>query len=116
MQTTYQGSCHCGEVSFEVTLDPDESVSCDCSICSKKGSIINRVSEDQFKLLTPLENLSLYQFNKHIAKHYFCPTCGIYTFHRPRTAPEMWGINVRCLDGVDLAAIEIKQVQGSRLD
>ncbi|HEY5622236.1 MAG TPA: GFA family protein [Gammaproteobacteria bacterium] len=116
MKDTYQGSCHCGAVRFEVTLDPDESVVCDCSICSKKGGIINRVAEDQFKLLTPLEDLPVYQFNKRIAKHYFCPICGIYTFHRPRTAPEKWGVNVRCLEGIDLDAIKITQVHGSKLD
>ncbi len=116
VRKTYQGSCHCGAVRFEATLDPDESVSCDCSICSKKGGIINRVAEDQFTLHTPLEDLPVYQFNKRIAKHYFCPICGIYTFHRPRTAPDKWGVNVRCLEGVDLSAIQINQVQGSRLD
>ncbi len=116
MEKTYQGSCHCGTVRFEVTLDPDTSVSCDCSICAKKGGIINRVTEENFKLLAPIENLSLYQFNKRIAKHYFCTTCGIYTFHRPRTAPELWGVNVRCLEEIDLAAIEITEVHGSRLD
>ena len=116
MKNTYQGSCHCGEVRFEVTLDPDDSVRFAPSLPLQDDHIINRVAEAQFKLLTPLENLTLYQFNKRIAKHYFCPTCGIYTFHRPRTAPEMWGVNVRCLDGVNVSTIEIKQVQGSFLD
>ena len=76
----------------------------------------------QGKPMTPsekvdaLEDAQLAEFNKRIAKHYFCPVCGIYTFHRPRTAPELWGVNVRCLEGVDLDAIEIKQVHGSQLD
>tara|TARA_B100000029_G_scaffold400963_1_gene400024 strand:+ start:209 stop:559 length:351 start_codon:yes stop_codon:yes gene_type:complete len=116
MKKTYQGSCHCGAVRFEVALDMDESMVCDCSICSKKGGILNRVPEDQFTPLTPIDDLPVYQFNKRIAKHYFCPTCGIYTFHRPRSAPDLWAINVRCLDGVDLNAIQIGQIHGSEFD
>ena len=116
MKDSYKGSCHCGQVEFDVTLDLDKSVVCDCSICSKKGGIINRVAPEDFELHTPIESLSLYQFHTRTAKHYFCPTCGIYTFHRPRTAPEMWGINVRCLEGVDLSNIKITQVHGSQFD
>jgi hypothetical protein len=38
------------------------------------------------------------------------------TFRCPRTAPELWGVNVRCLEDVDLSSIPIKYVYGSRLD
>jgi hypothetical protein len=116
MQQKFTGSCHCGNVRFEVDLDPAEAVVCDCSICSKKGVIIGRVAEAQFRLLTPLENLGLYQFHKRIAKHYFCPQCGVHTFNRPRSAPELWAVNLRCLDDLDIDSLEPKQVHGSRLD
>jgi hypothetical protein len=116
MKQKFAGSCHCGKVRFEVELDPAEAVICDCSICTKKGAILGRVSEADVNLLTPLEDMTLYQFNKRIAKHYFCPVCGIHTFNRPRSAPELWAINLRCLPEVDLAALSPKQVHGSRLD
>jgi hypothetical protein len=66
--------------------------------------------------LTPIEDLLLYQWHTMVAKDYFCPTCGILPFRRPRTAEDVWGINVRCLDGVDLSSIPTKPVHGSRLD
>ena len=116
MKQSFEGSCHCGKVRFEVDLDPTDALVCDCSICTKKGVIIGRVSEAQFRLQTPLDELALYQFNKRIAKHYFCPVCGIHTFNRPRSAPELWAVNIRCLAGVDLAALTPKQVHGSQLD
>lgn len=112
----FEGSCHCGRVRFEAELDPDDAVECDCSICAKKGVIIGRVTEAQFRLLTPLDRLSLYQFNKRIAKHYFCPICGIQTFARPRTAPDLWAVNLRCLHDLDPAALKPRQVKGSSLD
>lgn len=64
-----------------------------------------RIEPADFQLLTPLAGLSVYTFNKHIAKHYFCPRCGIHPFHLPRSYPDQWAVNVRCLAGVDLAYI-----------
>lgn len=115
MRQTYQGSCHCGQVRFEVDAELDHVRVCDCSICRKRGALLHRVDEDQFRLLTPLEDLVLYQFHTRTARDYFCPTCGILSFRRPRTAPEQWSINVRCLEGVDLDAIPVKRLYSSRL-
>jgi hypothetical protein len=116
MKQTYKGSCHCGKVQFEVDVDLDHVRVCDCSICRRRGALIHRVEEKCFRPLTPIEELSLYQWHTKTAKDYFCPNCGILPFRRPRTAPELWGINVRCLEGVDLPSIPIKYVYGSRLD
>ena len=63
-----------------------------------------------------METLSSYQWGTMTARDYFCPTCGILPFRRPRTAPGMWGVNVRCLEDVDLNAMPIKYVHGSKLD
>jgi len=112
---TYKGSCHCGRVRFEIDTVLDHVRVCDCSICKRRGALIHRVEEKNFRLLTTIEDLSVYKFNTHTARDYFCPTCGILPFRRPRTAPHVWGINVRCLEGVDLDAIPVKRVFGSRL-
>jgi hypothetical protein len=113
MKTTYQGSCHCGAVRFEVDAVLDQVRVCDCSICRRRGALNYRVEPADFRLLTPLEDLTLYQFHTRTAKDYFCPTCGIQPFRRPRTAPELWTINVRCLEGVDFDAIAVQLVFGS---
>src|ERR1700757_3705904 len=107
MLKTYQGSCHCGKTRFEVDADLDHVRVCDCSICRRRGALIHRVPPEDFRLATPLEELARYPFHTRTARDYFCPTCGILPFRRPRTGPDLWGINVRCLDGVDLDAIPI---------
>lgn len=89
---------------------------CDCSICRRRGALIHRVEGDCLRLLTPIGGLSLYQWHTKTAKDYFCPDCGILPFRRPRTAPGMWGVNVRCLESVDLNAIPIKYVHGGKLE
>ena len=124
---TYRGACHCGRVRFEVDLDLDHVRSCDCSICRRRGALIHRVDADRVRLLTPLEDLTLYQWHTRTAEDYFCPTCGILPFRRPRHRtndeigqgmPEFsgWSVNVRCLEGVDLDAIPIRRVHGSKLE
>ena len=124
---TYRGSCHCGRVRFEVDCDLDHVRSCDCSICRKRGALIHRVEAERLRLLTPIEDLTLYQWHTRTAEDYFCPTCGILPFRRPRHRtpqeiaegkPEFsgWSINVRCLEGVDLDGIPVEQVHGSRLE
>jgi len=115
MKTTYQGSCHYGRVRFEIDADLDHVRVCDCSMCRRRGALIRRVEPADFRLLTPLEDLSLYTWHTHTARDYFCPTCGIQAFRRPRTAPEMWSVNIRCLEGVDLNAIPVQRLHGSRL-
>jgi len=112
----YDGSCHCGAVRFRARLDLDEAIVCDCTICRKKGSIAVRIEDSDFELLTPLDELGLYQFNKRIARHFFCTACGIHPFHRPRSYPDRWAVNVRCLDSVEIDTIEPRRVFGSRLD
>ena len=116
MTKTYSGSCHYGKVRFEVDADLDHVRVCDCSVCQKHGALNHRVEAACFRLLTPLEELSVYEWHARKAKDYFCPTCGILPFRRPRTAPHLWAVNIRCLDGVDLNEIPIRHVYGSRLD
>lgn len=69
----YKGSCHCGQVAFEVDGELKQVMDCNCSICSRKGSLLWLVPRDKLRLLTPEENLSTYTFGKHLIKHRFLP-------------------------------------------
>ncbi|MNJ92735.1 Glutathione-dependent formaldehyde-activating enzyme [compost metagenome] len=110
----YTGSCHCQKVSFEVEMDIENVISCNCSICHKKGHLLAFAPENNFKLLAGEEALDIYTFNKKVIHHMFCKTCGIGPFGRG-TMPDgtkMRAINVRCLDGVDLSQIPVQHVDG----
>ncbi|HEY2481892.1 MAG TPA: GFA family protein [Caulobacteraceae bacterium] len=100
---------------FRIEATLDQVRVCDCSICRRRGALIHRVEEQDFELLTPLEELSTYKFHTRQATDYFCPHCGVLPFRRPRTAPHLWSINVRCLEDVDLASVPVERVHGSRL-
>tara|TARA_R110001592_G_scaffold45303_1_gene144913 strand:- start:607 stop:954 length:348 start_codon:yes stop_codon:yes gene_type:complete len=113
--TKYRGSCHCGAVQFEIEGEFNEITICDCSICQRKNAKMLKVHESGFKLLAGEELLTDYQFNTRTAHHYFCKVCGIYPFHRKRTAPDSYGINVFCLDDFDQSGIPVRNSKGSTL-
>jgi hypothetical protein len=112
MLKTYEGGCHCGRVRFRATGDLSRVTACNCSMCTMKGLLHMIVAQDQFELLSGADHLTTYTFNTHVAKHTFCKTCGMHPFYVPRSNPDMIDVNVRCLDGVDLSAIEPMQFDG----
>jgi hypothetical protein len=101
-------------VTFEVEGTIDSALSCNCSICQRKGSLLWFVSRDQLQLLTPEKNLSTYMFNKHVIKHRFCANCGIHPYGEG-TDPKgnrMAAVNIRCLEGIELASVSVTQFDG----
>jgi hypothetical protein len=113
----YKGSCHCGKVAYEVEGTLDGVMACNCSICSRKGSLLWFVPRNQLRLLTPESDLGTYTFNKHRIKHRFCPKCGIHPFGEG-TDPKgnkMAAVNARCLEGIDLASVPVKHFDGRSL-
>ena len=93
------GGCHCGAVRFEVKLgDTVETRTCTCSICSMTGYEHVIVEGEAFRLLQGDEHLTRYAFNTGVASHLFCEICGVKGFYRPRSHPEGWSVNARCLD------------------
>jgi len=112
---TYRGSCHCGNVKYEVELDLSGPVlACNCSMCGRTGSLMTFVTEDKFTLVSGEESLSDYQFNTKKIHHLFCKNCGVRSFARgrgPGDSPTCM-INARCLEGVDPLALEVKRWDG----
>ena len=110
----YEGSCHCGKVAYEVEGTIDAAMACNCSICQRKGSLLWFVPRTRFTLKTPESNASSYLFNKHVISHRFCPVCGIHPYAEGQDAKgnATAAINVRCLEGIDLKTIPVKEFDG----
>ncbi|WNG39794.1 GFA family protein [Archangium minus] len=114
-QKKYTGGCHCGKVRFEATTDLSSVIECNCSICTKRGLLLSFVPSEQFAFVAGNEAaLKDYQFNKKVVHHLFCPDCGIESFGTGQTPDgrKMYAVNVRCLDGVDLASLKRTPVDG----
>jgi hypothetical protein len=114
-QKTYHGSCHCGAVRYEARSAPiTEVLSCNCSMCRRKGTLLAFIPAAGFTLAQGGEALTDYQFNRKAIHHLFCRTCGVTSFARGTSldGSEMVALNVRCLDEVDLDALKINAVDG----
>ena len=113
--STHTGSCHCGAVRYTVDVDLSKPViSCNCSMCGRSGTMLAFVSSAQFKLEQGSDALTDYLFNKEKIHHLFCKVCGIKSFARgpgPGGKP-MAAVNVRCLDGVDPATLQVTHYDG----
>ena len=118
MTQTYSGGCQCGKVRYEVQMDIGEVLACNCSRCGRLGSLLAFAPATQFKLLSGGDDLTKYEFNKHMIQHQFCATCGIQSFAigtHPKTGAKLAAINVRCVDGVDVDTLKVKKVDGRSL-
>ena len=94
----YQGSCHCGEITFVVEAPDDIEVeNCNCSICVMTGFLHLIVPQRNFRLIIGEASLTTYTFNTGVAKHTFCKICGIKPFYTPRSNPDGVDVNLRCL-------------------
>lgn len=110
---THRGGCHCGRVRFEVLAPARVEVSdCNCSICSKSGYLHLIVEGAHFKLLSGREVLSTYTFNTGTARHLFCSVCGVKSFYVPRSHPDGFSINARCLDPGTLQEMIVRPFNG----
>ena len=106
---THRGGCHCGAVAFEVDAPARLTVSdCNCSICRMSGYQHLIVPRARFRLLKGAESLTEYRFNTGTARHLFCRHCGVKSFYVPRSNPDGYSVNVRCLDPSTIEHIEVE--------
>jgi len=109
----YRGGCHCGAVRFEVEA-PERTLvqDCNCSLCAMTGFLHLIVPKSKFRLVKGGENITTYTFNTGIAKHTFCRTCGIKSFYVPRSHPDGFSVNARCLDRSTITSMKITPYDG----
>jgi len=109
----HTGGCHCGRVRFAAMAPADVTVSdCNCSICAKSGYLHLIVPKERFKLLSGADVLVTYRFNTGIAKHLFCGVCGIKSFYVPRSHPDGFSVNARCLDAGTVERLIVRRFNG----
>lgn len=105
----HAGGCHCGAVTFEVDAPAAiEALQCNCSVCAMTGFLHLIVPAARFRLLTGRELLTEYTFNTGVARHLFCRRCGVKSFYVPRSNPDGFSVNVRCLKPGTIASVNVR--------
>jgi hypothetical protein len=107
-----RGGCHCGAVRFEVRSALSSASVCNCSICTMKAYVHWIVPRETFTLLSGEGELATYRFGTRVARHHFCTVCGVASFYVARSDPDKIDVNLRCVDGVELDALELSHFDG----
>ena len=111
---THTGGCHCGRVRFEVEAPAAIKVTeCNCSICAKLAYLHLIVPKSRFRLLQGVDALTTYTFNTGTAEHPFCAHCGVKSFYVPRSHPDGYSVNVRCIDAGTIEDMTVTQFDGA---
>jgi hypothetical protein len=113
---THAGSCHCGRIAFTLEGEVSEAIDCNCSMCRRRGSLLAFFPREALTLTSKEGDYGTYRFNTEKIAHHFCQTCGVSPFSEaihPKTGVPTVAVNVRCLPDVDIAALDIKQVDGA---
>jgi hypothetical protein len=106
---THRGGCHCGAVKFEVDAPAVLVVSkCNCSICRMTAVLHLIVPKSRFRLLAGEDSLSEYRYNTGVARHLFCRHCGVKSFYVPRSNPDGWSVNARCIDPSTIERVDVE--------
>jgi hypothetical protein len=110
----YKGSCHCGKMKFEADGVIEGALSCNCSICHRKGSLLWFVPAERFELLTDPADIATYTFNKHVIQHRFCKTCGVQPYGEGADPKgnRMVAVNIRCVENLDTDKVPVQHFNG----
>jgi hypothetical protein len=107
------GGCHCGRIRFDVEAPAEiQATECNCSVCGMSGYLHLIVPKSCFTLIQGAEFLSEYRFNTGVARHLFCRVCGIKSFYVPRSNPDGYSINVRCLEAGTIGKVNVSSFDG----
>ena len=113
----YEGTCHCGAVKFEVTMEPPtKAYACNCSICRRAGWLLGFAKEN-FAVHHAEGAVTDYQFGKKKTHHVFCKTCGCRAYSKgtDKEGKPTLAINLRCIDGLDATKLPVEEFDGASL-
>lgn len=110
----YSGGCHCGAIRFWLAIEPiTQGIRCNCSLCERRGVLMSA------RYFTPDEirvegqaSATAYRWGDRLVNHWFCATCGVYTFHDTTERPGHFRVNLACVDGLDAQSLTVRWVDG----
>ena len=107
----YEGACHCGALQFRLnTRPPSALLRCNCSICELEDFLHWIMPLSHFEWISGEANT--YRFGSGVARHTFCPTCGVKPFYFPRSNPDGVSVNARCVPGLNWRALPVDEFDG----
>ncbi len=114
---THTLTCVCGGTWIEVGALPLWLAECNCSYCSKKGSIWGHYPPSQVRFVS---ETAPGIWKPNLNEHHFCARCGTTTHAitpnwqaaGPDAEQTQVSLNMRMLDDGDLAGIPVEHIDG----
>jgi hypothetical protein len=97
-----EGRCHCGEISYEATVDRDNVAICHCTDCEMLTGSAYRVTvpaaaaDFELKKGEPRRYVKVADSGAERV-HAFCPDCGSPIYSSAVADPERYSLRVGCL-------------------
>ena len=101
------GKCHCGNISFSLTWEPDPTEiparACGCSFCVKHGGVWTSNPRGALEVVVKEPSLvSKYAFGTGTAEFHICARCGIVPVVTSRLDDRLYAVvSVNAFEGVD---------------
>ena len=123
-----QGRCHCGNISFALTWDPDpESIParvCSCSFCVKHGGVwTSNPGGGLVVRVGDATRVNRYTFGTRTAEFHVCALCGVVPVVTSRIDGTLHAVvNVNAFEAVDASLLRRSPAsfegegEGPRLD
>lgn len=129
---TLVASCHCGATRIELPGLPYSAKACNCTYCARTGAVWGYYKPGEMKFITQ-DGERTYSGSDGMNQHHFCGTCGMQTWgdspdwasvynvdgtpkegFTAETYPteRTYAVNLRLVEDLDLATVDVEQVDG----
>ena len=102
-----KGKCHCGNIAFSLTWDPDPKEiparACDCTFCRKHGGLWTSNPSGVLELqIQDSAKISKYTFGTETAEFQICARCGIVPVVTSRIDGRLYAVvSVNAFENLD---------------
>lgn len=109
------GQCHCGNIKLSLDKRPETLTSCNCSVCSRYGSLWGYYPENKVAIVVGEHEMKSYCWGDRYINFHHCGNCGSVTHYTSteKANSDKVGVNFRMFDENIRHEITIRRFDGA---